>query len=135
MNQRLASLLLPFLLAGSALADPGVLLITSDELKEAWKPFAEWKAKQGKVTKIVTTEEIATAFEGRDLQGKIRQCVRKHIDEHEVRWVILGGDSQPGGTGIVPDRDTVHQTHWGKNTDIPTDIYYLSPTDWQSRCP
>ena len=75
---------------------PGIVLITSPELAEAWKPFAEWKNRQGKPTYIVTTDGIAKAFNGRDLQEKIRKCVRKHIDQRNVRWVILGGDSQPG---------------------------------------
>ena len=109
-----------------------VLLVTSAELKEAWKPFAQWKAKQGKPVKIVTTEEIGKEYKGPDLQEKIRLCVRAHVNNHGVRWVILGGDSQPGGKGIVPDRDTRHHNMWGKKDDIPTDIYYLSPTNWDA---
>ncbi len=107
-----------------------MLLVTSAELEEAWQPFAKWKTQHGKPAKIVTTANIEKNFDGSDLQEKIRLCVREHIDKHQTRWVILGGDSQPGGKGIVPDRDTVHKTQWGENTDIPTDIYFLSPTDW-----
>lgn len=109
-----------------------VLLITSEELAPAWGPFSDWKAKREKPTKVVTTAEIATAYQGVDLQEKIRLCVRDHIDHHGTRWVVLGGDSLPGGKGVVPDRDTVHRTMWGKSTDIPTDIYYLSPTNWDA---
>jgi len=109
-----------------------VLLITSPDLAAAWKPFAKWKDSIGKPTLIVTTAEIAEAFDGPDLQEKIRRCVRQHIDEDGTRWVILGGDSQPGGKGIVPDRDTVHKTMWGGNDTIPTDIYYLSATNWDA---
>tara|TARA_B110000908_G_C10230437_1_gene440278 strand:+ start:311 stop:1570 length:1260 start_codon:yes stop_codon:yes gene_type:complete len=109
-----------------------VLLITSPELVEAWTPFSAWKLKQGKFTKVITTAEIAKSFKGPDLQEKIRKCVRNHIDQHGTRWVILGGDSLPGGKGIVPDRDTVHQNMWGKKDDIPTDIYYISPTNWDA---
>jgi len=70
----------------------------------------------------VTTEQIAAEFEGPDIQEKIRLCVRQHIDTHAIQWVILGGDSLPGGRGIVPHRDTVHETMWGFADDIPTDI-------------
>ncbi len=119
-------------LSSAIAAKQDVLLITSPELAEAWKPFADWKTEHGKLTKVITTEEIATQFEGSDLQEKIRKCVRQHIDQHETRWVILGGDSQPGGKGVVPDRDTIHKTQWGENSDIPTDIYYLSPTNWDA---
>jgi len=129
----IVSLLLPisgFVSAGET--DSKVLLITSSELEKAWKPFATWKGEKGKPVKIFTTEEIAKAYEGPDIQEKIRKCVRDHIDQHGIRWVILGGDSLPGGKGIVPDRDTRHHTMWGKEDDIPTDIYYLSPTNWDA---
>lgn len=127
-----------FSLLSSAVADDdkdgasAVLLITSPELAKAWEPFATWKAKHGKPTKVMTTAEIEKAYKGPDIQEKIRLCVRKHIDKHGTRWVILGGDSLPGGKGIVPDRDTVHQNMWGKKSDIPTDIYYISPTNWDA---
>ena len=123
-----SSLVLAFPSAGK----DDVLLITSPELKESWQPFADWKKKNGKSVRIVTTSEIDKKFKGPDIQEKIRLCVRQSIDENKTRWIILGGDSQPGGKGIVPDRDTVHQNMWGKNTDIPTDIYYLSPTNWDA---
>lgn len=109
-----------------------VLLVTSVELEKSWQPFVEWKAKGGKSVKVVSTTTIAKSFKGPDIQEKIRQCVRQHIDTEGTRWVILGGDSQPGGEGVVPDRDTVHENMWGKKTDIPTDIYYLSPTNWDA---
>jgi len=63
---------------------------------------------------------------------KIRLCVREHIDNHGIQWVILGGDSLPGGKGVVPHRNTVHETMWGYEDDIPTDIYYISPTNWDA---
>ena len=109
-----------------------VLLVTSEALKSAWKPFVDWKGKHGKLVKVITVDEISGGFEGPDVQEKIRKCVRQHITKYNTRWVILGGDSLPGGKGHVPDRDTVHQTMWGKDEDIPTDIYYLSPTNWDA---
>ena len=117
------------------MAADDVLLITSAELKDAWKPYAEWKAKFGKAVKIITTDEISKGYKGPDIQEKIRVCVRKHIDTQGTRWVVLGGDSLPAGQddgGIVPDRDTTHVNMWGKKSDIPTDIYYLSPTNWDA---
>jgi len=111
---------------------PGVLLITSPELAPAWKTFADWKTRLGKPTTIVTTAEIDKSTEGPDLQEKIRRRVRKGIEQDGVRWLILGGDSQPDGSGHVPDRDTFHKTTWGSSTDIPTDIYYLSRNNWNA---
>lgn len=107
-----------------------VLLVTAESLAEAWIPFAAWKATQGYAVEIVTVEELAKG-EGSDVQEKMRRGIRKAIEEDAVGWVILGGDSTPEG-GLVPDRNTMHETMWGQETDIPTDIYYLSPTNWDA---
>lgn len=107
-----------------------VLLITADEIAVAWKPFAEWKTRSGKVTKIITVGQIARDFEANNIQEKIRMCVRDHIDKHGTRWVVLGGDSLPGGKGLVPGGHlTVHAQ---ERAGIPTDIVYLSKTNWDA---
>ena len=110
--------------------DATVLLITADELAKSWVPFAKWKTQNGKLTKIVTVGQIAEEFEADSIQEKIRLCVRKHIDSHETRWVILGGDCLPGDKGRVPGgHNTVHRQ---ESDGIPTDIVYLSPTNWDA---
>lgn len=110
-----------------------VLLITAESLMEAWKPFAAWKTRLGKATRIVTVETIAKEYKGKDIQEKIRACVQKHAATKGTRWVILGGDSEPDGKGLVPDRDTPHVL-WGRQrvSDIPTDLYYISEKNWDA---
>lgn len=107
-----------------------VLLITSDQLAKAWQPFAEWKTRLGKPTKIVTTQQIEKQYEGKDIQQKIKAAVLAHIDKHKTRFVVLGGDAEPGGGGHVPDRDTKHPM-FGYD-DIPTDVYYISTKSWDA---
>lgn len=107
-----------------------VLLITADELAASWKPFAEWKTQGGKVTKIITVGQIAKQYKAENIQEKIRLCVRDHIDRHRTRWVILGGDSLSGADGLVPGG---HKTiHAQEPEGIPTDIVYLSKTNWDA---
>ena len=108
------------------------LLITDKSLQAAWKPFVEWKKKRGIDVMVTTTQEIAAKTEGPDLQEKIRIFVQDNIAKNKISWLILGGDSLPNGKGLVPDRDTFHSNMWGENTDIPTDIYYLSPKNWDA---
>lgn len=111
-----------------------ILLVTDASLADAWKPFATWKTALGKATRIVAVQDIAKTYEGGDLQAKIRACVLQHIEEHGTRFVILGGDSEPGGKGLVPDRDTPHAVMGGRLSypDIPTDLYYISTGDWDA---
>jgi len=107
-----------------------ILLITADEIVVAWKPFAEWKTRSGKVTKIVTVRHIARDYRADSIHESIRLCVRDHINNHGTRWVVLGGDSLPGGKGLVPGG---HLTmHAAEKAGIPTDIVYLSKTSWDA---
>ena len=53
-------------------------------------------------------DAIKKQYKGKDVQQQIRACVLDHIDHHSTKWVVLGGDSGPGGKGLVPDRDTRH---------------------------
>ncbi len=107
-----------------------VLLITADELAAAWKPFAEWKTQGGKATKIVTVRQISDQYKAESIQEKIRLCVREHIDQFGTQWVVLGGDSLSGSDGLVPGG---HLTiHAQEPEGIPTDIVYLSKTNWDA---
>lgn len=107
-----------------------VLLITGDEIADAWKPFAEWKTRNGKATKIVTVHQIEQQYKADSVQEKIRLCVRDHVENHGTRWVILGGDCLPGGKGLVPGGHTT--VHAQERSGIPTDIVYLSETNWDA---
>ncbi len=123
-------LLLSGAIIGTAFAaDPAVLLVSPPELEEAWIQYAEERGNQGTAMKVVTTTEIEKTFKAGDLANKIRLCVRKHVDKRGFHTVILGGDSTPDG-GLIPDRDTAHDNMWGEDQDIPTDVYFLSPTNW-----
>lgn len=107
-----------------------VLLITAEELAAAWAPFAKWKTRGGKATRIVTCEQIASQYEASSIQEKIRSCVRDHIDHHGTRWVVLGGDCLPDGGGLVPGGHTT--VHRKERRGIPTDIVYLSASSWDA---
>ena len=92
--------------------------------------FAKWKTSNGRLTKIITVGQIEDDYLAESIQEKIRLCVRKHIENHKTKWVILGGDSLPGGKGIVPGGHlTVHAQ---ERKGIPTDIVYLSKTNWDA---
>ena len=110
-----------------------VLLITGEELAKAWQPFADWKTRGGKSTQILTVAHIDKTYPGQDVQAKIKACVKKHVDEQGTRWVVLGGDSLPGGKGLVPDRDTRHALGFRlRYADIPTDLYYVTEGSWDA---
>jgi hypothetical protein len=108
-----------------------LVLITSDDLAEAWQAFSRWKTRTGRPTKVVSLSEIEDQFEGDDIQQKIRACCLKYVDEQGTRFIVLGGDSGQGASGVVPDRDT-HHSDFYKYENIPTDLYYISKGDWDA---
>ncbi|PCJ59955.1 MAG: hypothetical protein COA79_09115 [Planctomycetota bacterium] len=109
-----------------------ILLICDESHVSSWSKFASWKTSIGKATKIISVKTISEKYKGKDIQEKIRLCCLDHINNHKTKWVILGGDSQPGGKGLVPDRDTYHINQYAQYADLPTDIYYLSEKNWDS---
>lgn len=120
---------------GPATPPSTVLLITSEDLAEAWQPFADWKTSIGKHTTVVTVASITAAAEdGITVQEAIRRRVQEHV-RGGIRWLILGGDSlryaeDGSDQGHVPGGPlTVHRR---EPRGIPTDIVYLSPTPWDA---
>ncbi len=117
-------------LSAAGTTDAVVLLITSRELLPAWQPFAEWKTSIGKPTKVVSVDQLAQDYPAKTVQESIRLGVQDHIDNHRTRWVILGGDCLPNGAGVVPGGHITE--HAFGEGGIPTDIVYLSKTDWDA---
>lgn len=136
MTKQISALVCTILFASFAMADSRpatVLLVTDASLVKAWQPFVHWKTRQGKATRILTTAQIKSKYKGDDIQQMIRAACLDHINNHGTQWIILGGDSQPGGKGLVPDRDTPHVVMGQlKYPDIPTDLYYISEKDWDA---
>ncbi len=123
---------LGFGLSTAAWANPTkTLLLSPDHLKAAWQNYALQRTAAGTPMHVVSLSEVAARYKGRDIQEKMRVCIRKHIDQVDVTAVILGGDSSPDG-GLIPDRDTYHKNMWGNDTDIPSDLYYISPGSWDA---
>jgi hypothetical protein len=126
---RNSCLLLALLALPASVAKTRALLISPPSLKEAWQVYADMRAESGAEIKVVTTEEIQKKYKTGDLQNRMRLCARHHIEQYGATAIILGGDSSPDG-GLVPDRDTFHKNMWGNDVDIPSDLYFISPTSW-----
>ncbi|MBN2282017.1 MAG: T9SS type A sorting domain-containing protein [Candidatus Marinimicrobia bacterium] len=99
------------------------LIITSEELSSSFLSLQTWKNKKGLSAKILTTEWIESQFSGKDLQEKIRNCIKEYHENKSTSWVLLAGDTQ-----IIPDRkawafDCEANYAVGEN-EIPCDLYY-----------
>lgn len=97
---------------------PDYIIVTSEALKNSFKPLAEWKTQKGVFTIIKTVEEIYISYPGIDKQEKIRN----YLIECNDRWgpdlyVLIGGNND-----IVPAREVKgwYQRYW------VTDLYYAT---------
>jgi len=94
------------------------LLITTEEMRESFRPLADWKTLKGVRADVVTIEEIVSnpLFAGVDTAEKVRSCIKAHRDAHGTTWVLLGGD-----TDAVPSREAYDFFY---DQGLPCDLYY-----------
>lgn len=98
------------------------LIVTSENLKNAFQTLANWKTAKGVKAKIETVEDIYDKYTGASHQIKIKKCIYDY-KQQGLEYVLLGGD-----VDIVPA-----QGCYGKVTNseeafedfhIPTDLFY-----------
>lgn len=99
-----------------------LLVITSEALLPAFEDFVNFKNSTGYLTHTITIETIYANYEGADNQEKIRNCIIDYYTNHNLQYVILGGDSDPANSNdyIIPHRGFFAQDE----LDIPSDLYY-----------
>ena len=115
------------------------LIITSENLKNSFRPLAEWKTIKGVKAKIVTVEEIYEEYASENIsnQLKIKQCIYDYYNRDSydgLKYLLLGGDET-----IVPAQGCYGYTEAeGEVTlihDMPTDLFYanlIGRFDWDA---
>ena len=97
------------------------LLITSKELRSSFVPLLEWKHKKGLKPYVMSIEDIAIQYEGKDLQEKIKHCIYDAYLSCGAKYIVFGGDNK-----IIPVRYC---------NNLPSDLYYScfdGNFDWDS---
>lgn len=104
------------------------LLITNDLLKESFQQLVDRRCSQGMDGILITVEDIndSSLYSGKDIQGKIRNCIQSFYNPNQSMYLVLGGDET-----IVP----VRSYGTGKMDDTPPmDLYYadMDGTNWDA---
>ena len=107
------------------------VVITSEELKQAFVPLVNWKRIKGLRSKIITTEEIDSKYQGESGPLRIKKCLYDLYKNNSLRYALLGGDDT-----VVP------VLHWKKDSvikeaNIPADLYYAcfgGDFAWDANC-
>ncbi len=70
-------------------------------------------------------DDIYTTYSGTDNPEKIRNCIIDYYQNHNLKYVVLGGDADGSGDdNIVPTRGMVGDAYGMTDDFIPADIYY-----------
>ena len=99
-----------------------MVIITSEDLVDAFEQVADYRTQQGIVTVVRTVQWIDQFYSGCDTPERIRNFIRDAHEEWGIQAVILGGDDD-----IVPVREC---RGWSYTTPIlpsfqlPSDDYY-----------
>ncbi len=102
-----------------------LLIITSWRFLSAAEELAELKNSSGMPTLIRTLDWISASFEGRDLQEKIRNCIRDAVEKYGIKFVILLGDHDVVPTRLVYIPDGYEDEREAEDgSSVETDLYY-----------
>ena len=106
--------------------DVDLLLITSQNLQNAFNDYVEYKRSTGFITEVALVEDIENDYAGADLQEKIRNCITDYYINNNLQYVILGGDADPqnSSNNIIPHRGFYAFVGNTIDYDIPSDLYY-----------
>ncbi|MEO0086029.1 MAG: C25 family cysteine peptidase [candidate division WOR-3 bacterium] len=94
------------------------LVVTSAELAADLNPLLEYRTRRGLRAELRTVEWISNNYPGRDLQERIRNCIRDYFANRGISFVLLAGDNAQ-----VPGR-RICVTVGSEQGEIPTDLYY-----------
>lgn len=95
------------------------VIITNHELKDSFKPLAEWKNMKGVRTEIVAVEDIDMIYPGLTLQEKIKSFLYEMYASRGLQYAMLGGDD-----AIVPVKYCYSYAAGLKTFEMPADMYY-----------
>ncbi|HRX50423.1 MAG TPA: C25 family cysteine peptidase [Candidatus Krumholzibacteria bacterium] len=102
-------------------SDVRFVIVTTEALRPAFEPLAEYRCAQGVPTVVRTLEWIlANTLPEADPQATLRSFLADAYTRWGVRYALLGGD-----VGVIPTR-MIFNTYYPsqKGSDIPVDLYY-----------
>jgi len=102
--------------------DVKYLIVTCNDLKDAFQPLADWKTKKGFPAEIVTTEDILANpnYDGATDYIKVKQCIYDYYQNKGTMYVLMGGNEQVG----MPDFGAYVLTGGIEYYDVHSDIFY-----------
>jgi hypothetical protein len=104
--------------------DYQLLIITPSQFENNFQGLMDIYLDRGIISQLVTKETINSTGSGQDLQDKIRNFIIQEYQDHNVEFVLLGGDVEH-----IPYRGFYCYVQSGsgyEDNNIPADLYYSS---------
>lgn len=119
------------------LIDREYVIITNEDMFNAFQTLAHWKASRELTTYVATIENIKSVYSGSDLQEKIRNFIDYAYHNWGTVYVLLGGDGDTAkgkhGGPIIPCRGVYGEVGRHVDKEIPCDMYYGAlDGDWDN---
>jgi hypothetical protein len=102
------------------------LIITSSVYEDSFTEFIRFKRQQGFSVALETVQDIYSTYTGTDQQDKIRNCIIDYYINHDLEYVLLGGDVEIvlhrclfGHVWLNADPAPEHHSD-----DVASDLYY-----------
>ena len=102
--------------------DYQLMIITTAQYENDFDDLIEIYIDRGIKSEVVTKEYITANITGQDVQEKIRNYIIQEYQNHNVEYVILGGDVE-----LIPYRGFYCYVQSGsgyEDNGIPADLYY-----------
>jgi hypothetical protein len=102
------------------------LILCKDAHRDEYEVLKNWKTRKGIPAKIVTLEDAAAAYPGRDVQESYRNCIMDYYYNESTAWVLM--------TLSAPKADI--RGCYGRvgetvDNEIPCDLYFSDMDgDW-----
>jgi hypothetical protein len=102
--------------------DYQLMIITPSQFENNFQDLIDLYLERGIKTEIVTKEYINSNGTGQDLQEKMRNYIIQEYQDHNVEYILLGGDVEH-----IPYRGFYCYVQSGggyEDSGIPSDLYY-----------
>ncbi|MDA3867892.1 MAG: C25 family cysteine peptidase [Salinivirgaceae bacterium] len=100
------------------------LIITPQQFHEQFEPLRNDYKARGLSVETLSVNQIEQSYSGNDLQEKIRNAIIDYYQNHDVLYVLLGGDVEH-----IPHRGfycLVQSSSVYEDDNIPADLYYMA---------
>ena len=115
------------------------LIVTTDVLKDGWTEFVEFNQRRCLRTKVQTMDYIKANMQGVDDADKLRNYIKQEFSDHNIVYVLLGGDEKTSNENEIPARmfraqfyDNIYSPDYYQDKAVAADMYYSClDGDWK----